>query len=109
VKLITFRRSAHAATEAGLLQKDAVYPPFCPLGPCVVTADELTGPHSLDLRLTIDGEVMQRAKTRDLIFDIPTVLGHISAIVLLQPGDIVSTGTPHGVGLGATPQRWMRP
>jgi 2-keto-4-pentenoate hydratase/2-oxohepta-3-ene-1,7-dioic acid hydratase in catechol pathway len=52
---------------------------------------------------------MQQANTRDLIFDIPAVLGYISAIVPLQPGDIVSTGTPHGVGLGRTPPRWMRP
>jgi 2-keto-4-pentenoate hydratase/2-oxohepta-3-ene-1,7-dioic acid hydratase in catechol pathway len=52
---------------------------------------------------------MQQANTRDLIFDIPAVLGYISAIVPLQSGDIVSTGTPHGVGLGRTPPRWMRP
>ena len=75
----------------------------------MVTADELTDPHNLDLRLTIDGETLQQANTRDLIFDIPAVLGYISAIVALEPGDIVSTGTPQGVGLGRTPQRWMRP
>jgi 2-keto-4-pentenoate hydratase/2-oxohepta-3-ene-1,7-dioic acid hydratase in catechol pathway len=79
------------------------------MGPWVVTADELTDPHKLDLRLTIDGETLQQANTRDLIFDIPAVLGYISAIVALEPGDIVSTGTPQGVGLGRTPQRWMRP
>lgn len=100
-------RDVQLATSQWTLGKS--FPTFCPIGPCVVTTDELTDPHSLDLRLTIDGEVMQRANTRDLIFDIPAVLGYISAIVPLQPGDIVSTGTPHGVGLGRTPPRWMRP
>jgi 2-keto-4-pentenoate hydratase/2-oxohepta-3-ene-1,7-dioic acid hydratase in catechol pathway len=61
------------------------------------------------VRLTIDGEALQQANTRDFIFDIPAVLEYISAIVRLEPGDIVSTGTPQGVGLGRTPQRWLRP
>lgn len=100
-------RDVQLATSQWTLGKS--FPTFCPIGPCVVTADELTDPHSLDLRLTIDGESMQQANTRDLIFDIPAVLGYISAIVPLEPGDIVSTGTPHGVGLGRTPPRWMRP
>jgi 2-keto-4-pentenoate hydratase/2-oxohepta-3-ene-1,7-dioic acid hydratase in catechol pathway len=100
-------RDVQLATSQWTLGKS--FPTFCPIGPCVVTADELTNPHSLDVRLTIDGETMQQANTRDLIFDIPAVLGYISAIVPLQPGDIVSTGTPHGVGLGRTPPRWMRP
>jgi 2-keto-4-pentenoate hydratase/2-oxohepta-3-ene-1,7-dioic acid hydratase in catechol pathway len=100
-------RDVQLATSQWTLGKS--FPTFCPIGPCVVTADELTDPHSLDVRLTIDGETMQHANTRDLIFDIPAVLGYISAIVPLQPGDIVSTGTPHGVGLGRTPPRWMRP
>jgi 2-keto-4-pentenoate hydratase/2-oxohepta-3-ene-1,7-dioic acid hydratase in catechol pathway len=100
-------RDIQLATSQWTLGKS--FPTFCPIGPCVVTADELTDPHSLDVRLTIDGETMQHANTRDLIFDIPAVLGYISAIVPLEPGDIVSTGTPHGVGLGRTPPRWMRP
>jgi 2-keto-4-pentenoate hydratase/2-oxohepta-3-ene-1,7-dioic acid hydratase in catechol pathway len=100
-------RDVQLATSQWTLGKS--FPTFCPIGPCVVTADELTDPHSLDVRLTIDGETMQQANTRDLIFDIPAVLGYISAIVPLEPGDIVSTGTPQGVGLGRTPPRWMRP
>ena len=87
----------------------AEFPTFCPIGPWVVTADELTDPHSLDVKLTIGGETLQQANTRDLIFDIPAVLGYVSAIVPLEPGDIVGTGTPQGVGLGRTPQRWLRP
>ena len=100
-------RDVQLATSQWTLGKS--FPTFCPMGPWVVTADELTDPHRLDVRLTIDGETMQQANTRDLIFDIPAVLGYISAIVPLEPGDIVSTGTPQGVGLGRTPPRWMRP
>ncbi|HEV3151411.1 MAG TPA: fumarylacetoacetate hydrolase family protein [Acidobacteriaceae bacterium] len=100
-------RDVQLATSQWTLGKS--FPTFCPIGPCVVTADELKDPHSLDVRLTIDGETMQHANTRDLIFDIPAVLGYISTIVPLEPGDIVSTGTPQGVGLGRTPPRWMRP
>jgi 2-keto-4-pentenoate hydratase/2-oxohepta-3-ene-1,7-dioic acid hydratase in catechol pathway len=100
-------RDVQLATSQWTLGKS--FPTFCPMGPWVVTADELTDPHSLDVRLTIDGETMQQANTRDLIFDIPAVLGYISAIVALEPGDIVSTGTPQGVGLGRTPPRWLRP
>jgi 2-keto-4-pentenoate hydratase/2-oxohepta-3-ene-1,7-dioic acid hydratase in catechol pathway len=100
-------RDIQLATSQWTLGKS--FPTFCPIGPCVVSADELTDPNTLDVRLSIDGETMQHANTRDLIFDIPAVLGYISAIVPLEPGDIVSTGTPHGVGLGRTPPRWMRP
>jgi 2-keto-4-pentenoate hydratase/2-oxohepta-3-ene-1,7-dioic acid hydratase in catechol pathway len=100
-------RDVQLATSQWTLGKS--FPTFCPIGPWVVTADELAEPHSLDVRLTIDGETLQQANTRDLIFDIPAVLGYISAIVPLEPGDIVSTGTPQGVGLGRTPPRWMRP
>ena len=100
-------RDVRLATSQWTLGKS--FPTFCPMGPWIVTADELTDPHSLDVRLSIDGETMQQANTRDLIFDIPAVLGYISAVVPLEPGDIVSTGTPQGVGLGRTPPRWMRP
>jgi 2-keto-4-pentenoate hydratase/2-oxohepta-3-ene-1,7-dioic acid hydratase in catechol pathway len=100
-------RDVQLATSQWTLGKS--FPTFCPMGPWVVTSDELTDPHGLDVHLTIDGETMQQANTRDLIFDIPAVLGYISAIVPLEPGDIVSTGTPQGVGLGRTPPRWLRP
>jgi 2-keto-4-pentenoate hydratase/2-oxohepta-3-ene-1,7-dioic acid hydratase in catechol pathway len=100
-------RDVQLATSQWTLGKS--FPTFCPIGPWVVTADELGNPHSLDVRLTINGEILQQANTRDLIFDIPAVLGYISAIVPLEPGDIVSTGTPQGVGLGRTPPRWLRP
>ena len=100
-------RDVQLATTQWTLGKS--FPTFCPTGPWIVTGDELTDPHNLNLRLTIDGETLQQANTRDFIFDIPAVLEYISAILPLEPGDVVSTGTPQGVGLGRTPQRWLRP
>ncbi len=82
---------------------------FAPLGPAIVTKDEIPDPHSLDIKLSIGGEVLQHSNTRELIFRIPDLIAYISSITSLQPGDIISTGTPSGVGLGRTPRRWLRP
>jgi 2-keto-4-pentenoate hydratase/2-oxohepta-3-ene-1,7-dioic acid hydratase in catechol pathway len=82
---------------------------FAPLGPAIVTKDEVPDPHALDIALTIGGEVLQRSNTRELIFRIPDLIAYLSAITPLKAGDIVSTGTPAGVGLGRTPHRWLRP
>jgi 2-keto-4-pentenoate hydratase/2-oxohepta-3-ene-1,7-dioic acid hydratase in catechol pathway len=84
-------------------------PTFCPLGPAIVTADEITDPHALDVQLSINGEVLQHSNTRELIFKIPELIEYISSITPLLPGDIVSTGTPFGVGLGRNPKRWLKP
>jgi 2-keto-4-pentenoate hydratase/2-oxohepta-3-ene-1,7-dioic acid hydratase in catechol pathway len=84
-------------------------PTFCPMGPSIVTADEIADPHALDVQLEIDGEVLQHSNTRELIFKIPELIEYISSITPLQPGDIVSTGTPFGVGLGRNPKRWLKP
>lgn len=100
-------RDIQLATSQWTLGKS--FPTFTPMGPAIVTADELTDPHVLDIRLTIDGELLQDANTRDLIFPVPELIAHISSIVPLEPGDIISTGTPPGVGLGRTPQRWLQP
>jgi 2-keto-4-pentenoate hydratase/2-oxohepta-3-ene-1,7-dioic acid hydratase in catechol pathway len=82
---------------------------FAPLGPAIVTKDEVPDPHSLDIKLTIGDEVLQHSNTRELIFRIPDLIAYLSAIAPLRAGDIVSTGTPAGVGLGRTPPRWLRP
>jgi 2-keto-4-pentenoate hydratase/2-oxohepta-3-ene-1,7-dioic acid hydratase in catechol pathway len=60
------------------------------------------------VKLSIDGEVLQHSNTRELIFKLPELIAYVSSITPLQPGDIISTGTPAGVGLGRTPQRWLR-
>jgi 2-keto-4-pentenoate hydratase/2-oxohepta-3-ene-1,7-dioic acid hydratase in catechol pathway len=85
------------------------FPTFCPLGPAIVTADELPDPHALAIGLTIDGVVHQSSNTREMIFQIPALIEYLSSITPLLPGDIVSTGTPSGVGLGRTPKRWLQP
>lgn len=85
------------------------FPTFCPLGPAIVTADEIADPHALGISLSIDGETLQNSNTRELVFRIPELIEYISSITPLLPGDIVSTGTPPGVGLGRTPKRWLKP
>ena len=84
-------------------------PTFCPMGPTIVTKDEIADPHKLDVKLSIDGEVLQHSNTSELIFKIPALIEYLSSITPLLPGDIVSTGTPYGVGLGRNPKRWMKP
>jgi len=100
-------RDIQLATSQWTLGKS--FPTFTPLGPAVVTADEVEDPHALDISLTIDGETLQSANTRDLIFKIPALIEYISTMTPLEVGDVISTGTPEGVGLGRTPQRWLKP
>ena len=100
-------RDVQLATSQWTLGKS--FPTFTPMGPVVVSKDEIPDPHALDIRLAIDGEVMQNANTRDLIFRIPRLIEYVSSITPLEAGDLISTGTPEGVGLGRTPQRWLRP
>ena len=85
------------------------FPTFCPLGPAIVTADEIPDPHNLQISLSIDGEQLQNSNTRELVFNIPALIEHLSSITPLLPGDIISTGTPPGVGLGRNPKRWLKP
>lgn len=82
---------------------------FCPMGPWIVTADEIEDPHNLDISMTINGEVLQNSNTRELIFRIPDLIEYLSSVMTLEAGDIISTGTPAGVGLGHKPPRWLKP
>lgn len=81
----------------------------CPMGPWIVTADEIPDPAALGLRLRLNGETRQDSTVGDLIFDIPTTLAVLSLGQTVEPGTIVSTGTPSGVGMGRTPPEYMRP
>lgn len=74
------------------------YDSFCPVGPWIATADEVPDPAALDMRLWVNGELRQRANTRDLVLDIPGMVATASAVMTLYPGDIIATGTPEGVG-----------
>src|SRR5207247_10489241 len=78
------------------------------IGPALVTADEVRNPHALHMTLRLNGEVMQQTNTSDFIFDIPTMLSYISEIMTLEPGDIIATGTPSGVGYARIPQVFRR-
>jgi len=70
---------------------------FCPCGPCIVPVDSITNPHNLNIELKVNGETRQKANTKDMIFTIPVIIAYISKYMTLQPGDIISTGTPAGV------------
>ncbi|MFC9359102.1 fumarylacetoacetate hydrolase family protein [Rhodococcus sp. NPDC057014] len=82
---------------------------FGPTGPWLVTPDEFADRDDLEIGCTIDGVEVQRARTSDLIYSVPRLIAELSAGVTLLPGDLVFTGTPAGVGLGRTPQRWLQP
>lgn len=82
---------------------------FAPLGPYVVTKDEIKDPQNLRLWLKLNGEIKQQSNTSDMVFDVPTVVSYLSQFMSLMPGDIISTGTPFGVGMGLSPQRYVRP
>jgi 2-keto-4-pentenoate hydratase/2-oxohepta-3-ene-1,7-dioic acid hydratase in catechol pathway len=73
---------------------------FAPCGPWLVTKDEIADPHDLEIRLTVNGELRQQGNTRDMIFSIPEQVAYVSSIMTLEPGDIISTGTPAGAGVG---------
>lgn len=80
----------------------------CPMGPCILTADEVPNPAELGLRLRVNGVAKQESSVGDLIFDIPTIIETLSMGQTLEPGDIIATGTPSGVGMGRTPQEWLK-
>jgi 2-keto-4-pentenoate hydratase/2-oxohepta-3-ene-1,7-dioic acid hydratase in catechol pathway len=80
-----------------------------PLGPWIVTADEIADPHALGLRLRVNGETRQDSHTGDMIFKIPELIAVLSRGVTLEPGDIIATGTPSGVGLGMQPPQYLKP
>ncbi len=81
---------------------------FSPMGPCIVTPDELGEIGAVSLVTTVNGEVRQNAFIRDLIFDIPTIIATLSATMTLMPGDVIATGTPSGVGIGFSPPRYLK-
>ena len=81
---------------------------FCPIGPAFVTADEIPDPQVLDIRCLLNGEVMQESNTREMIFGVAELIEFSSTAFTLEPGDVILTGTPHGVGLGRDPQVWMQ-
>ncbi len=84
------------------------YPGFAPIGPWLVTADELDDPDDLELRCDVDGVQVQKGRTSELIFSVPALVEQLSAVLPLLPGDVIFTGTPAGVGVGRSPQVFLR-
>jgi 2-keto-4-pentenoate hydratase/2-oxohepta-3-ene-1,7-dioic acid hydratase in catechol pathway len=82
---------------------------FGPMGPWLVGADEIPDPHNLNISLTLNGEKLQNANTRDLIFRIPDLVEFLSSVMTLEPGDVIATGTPSGVGFSHKPPKWLTP
>ena len=82
---------------------------FAPMGPVIVTADEIEDPHKLAISLTLNGELMQSSNTSNLIFGVPQLIAFLSSVMTLEPGDLISTGTPPGVGFARKPPRWLLP
>ncbi len=82
---------------------------YAPFGPCIVTADEIADPQNLDLWLTVNGKEKQRSHTRHMLFKVDDLISDISSGITLEPGDIIATGTPDGVGAGRNPQEWLWP
>jgi 2-keto-4-pentenoate hydratase/2-oxohepta-3-ene-1,7-dioic acid hydratase in catechol pathway len=80
----------------------------CPLGPYIVTLDEIPDPQSLEIVTRVNGEVRQHASTKEMVFDCWDLIAHLSTAFTLEPGDIISTGTPAGVGVAMKPPRWLR-
>jgi len=99
-------RDYQKATSQWLMGK--TFDTFAPTGPWIVTADEIKDPHALKIQLEINGERLQDSNTRELIFKIPELLAFLSSVFTLEPGDIVSTGTPAGVGFTRKPPRFLR-
>jgi ureidoglycolate lyase len=96
--------------RGGTWDKGKGFDTFGPLGPWLVTRDEIADPHTLDLWLEVDGHRYQNGNTRTLIFSVPQLIAYLSRCMSLQPGDVISTGTPPGVGLGIKPNPvFLRP
>lgn len=100
-------RDYQMATSQWMIGK--TFDTFAPFGPAIVTADEIADPHALDIQMIINGEILQNSNTSQLVFQIPYLIEHLSSVFMLEPGDIISTGTPGGVGEAKNPPRWLRP
>ncbi|MGC2404249.1 MAG: fumarylacetoacetate hydrolase family protein [Acidobacteriaceae bacterium] len=100
-------RDVQEATSQWIMGK--TFDTFAPIGPAIVTADEIPDPQAQDIQMIINGEVLQSSNTSQMVFGVGYLIEHLSSVFTLEPGDIISTGTPGGVGEAKTPPRWLRP
>jgi len=99
-------RDFQSATSQWMIGK--TFDTFGPMGPYLVSADEIPDPHALDISLSIGGQVLQHSNTRELIFKIPDLVAYLSSVFTLETGDVVATGTPAGVGFARKPPRYLQ-
>ncbi|HLG95429.1 MAG TPA: fumarylacetoacetate hydrolase family protein [Bryobacteraceae bacterium] len=99
-------RDFQMATSQWLIGK--TFDTFAPMGPEIVSTDEIADPHALDISLRVNGETLQHSNTRELIFKIPELVAYLASVMTLEPGDVVSTGTPSGVGFARKPPRYLK-
>jgi 2-keto-4-pentenoate hydratase/2-oxohepta-3-ene-1,7-dioic acid hydratase in catechol pathway len=95
------------AWEHNLLGK--MFPTFCPMGPCIATKDEIRDPANVQIQTRLNGQVMQDANTDDLVFSVVKLIEYYSQFYLFKPGDVITTGSPSGVGFGRNPKVFMKP
>ena len=100
---------AYQLERGGTWDKGKGCDTFAPIGPWLVTADEITDLRNLDLRLSVNGELRQQGNTRTMIFSIDEIVSYISQFMTLNPGDVICTGTPPGVGAGMKPPQFLKP
>ena len=99
-------RDFQMATSQWMIGK--TFDTFCPMGPAIVTADEIDDPHNLAISLELSGEILQNSNTKNLIFNVPKLIAYLSSVFTLEPGDVIATGTPGGVGFARTPPRYLK-
>jgi 2-keto-4-pentenoate hydratase/2-oxohepta-3-ene-1,7-dioic acid hydratase in catechol pathway len=99
-------RDYQMATSQWMMGK--TFDTFAPMGPAIVSADEIADPHTLEISLEINGEELQHSNTRNLIFRVPDLIEYLSSVFTLESGDVISTGTPSGVGFARKPPRWLK-
>ena len=102
------RRPRLAEREGGQWCLGKTFDTFAPLGPRLITADELGDPNSLKIGTTVNGEVVQDWNTNDMIFSVPEIIAFLSGSTTLLPGTVILTGTPHGVGMARKPPLWLK-
>jgi len=92
----------------GQWSRGKTFDTFSPLGPALVTPDEIPDPNALGIRTVLNGQTMQDWNTNDMIFDVPALIEFLTGSTTLLPGTVILTGTPHGVGMAQKPLRWLR-
>ena len=101
-------RDWQIAKGGGQWSRGKSFDTFCPLGPCLVTPEDIPDPNALVLKTLLSGEIVQDWNTNDMIFDVPALIEFLSGSTTLLPGTVILTGTPQGVGMARTPPRWLQ-